>query len=146
MSVFTIQHIINRRCNTSSTGLTRVKKRGVITTMLTMRPEEIIDFDPRLRGPFTCLVAGPTGCGKTQLIFKLIKNADQLITPPVQHIVYCYGQWQNQFKQFENKVTCHEGLLPREQLFPPVTQQASGSQHTLLIIDNLLGKEDTSLV
>ena len=107
--------------------------------MWTMRPEEVIDFDPRLRGHFTCLVAGPTGCGKTQLIFKLIENANQLITPPVQHIVYCYGQWQNQFKQFENKVTFHE-------LFPPATQQASSSQHTLLIIDNILDKEDTSLV
>ena len=146
MSVFTIQHTINRWCNTSSTRLTRVKKRGVITTMWTMRPEEVIDVDPRLRGPFTCLVGGPTGCGKTQLIFKLIENADQLITPPVQHIVYCYGQWQNQFKQFENKVTFLEVLLPREQLFPPATQHTSSSQHTLLIIVYLLNKEDTSLV
>ena len=114
--------------------------------MWTMRPEEVIDFDPRLRGPFTCIVAWPTGCGKTQLIFKLIQNADQLKMPPVQQIVYCYGQWQNQFKQFENKVTFHEGLLPREQLFPPAARQASSSQHTLLIIDDLLDKEDTSLV
>ena len=146
MSVFTIQHTINRLCNTSSTRLTRREKKGVITTMWTMRPEEVIDFDPCLRGPFTCLVVGPTGCGKTQLIFKLIENANQLITPPVQHIVYCYGQWQNQSKQFENKVTFHKGLLPKEQLFPPATQQASSSQHTLLIIDDLLDKEDTSLV
>ena len=107
--------------------------------------EEVIDFDPRLQGPFTCLVAGPTGCGKTQLIFKIIHNATQLITPQVQHIVYCYGQWQNEFKQFGNKVTFHEGLLPREQLFP-VIQQESSTQHTLLIIDDLLDKEDTSLV
>ena len=119
---------------------------GVITESLTMSHEELIDFDPRLQGPFTCLVAGPTGCGKTQLIFKLIKNATQLITPQVQRIVYCYGQWQNQFKQFENKVTFHEGLLPREELFPPEGRQPSNSQHTLLIIDDLLDKEDTSLV
>ena len=111
-----------------------------------MSPEEIIDFDPRLRGPFTCLVAGPTRCGKTQLIFKLIHNAAQLITPPVQRTVYCYGQWQNQFKQFENKVTFHEGLLPREQLFQPVTQQESSSQHTLLMFDDLLDQGYTSLL
>ena len=115
--------------------------------MLTLNHEEkeVIDFDPRLQGPFTCLVAGPTGCGKTQLIFKLMDNADQLITPPVHNIVYCYGQWQNEFKQFENKVTFHEGLILREQLFP-VTPQESSTQHTLLIIDDLLDKEDTSLV
>ena len=60
--------------------------------------------------------------------------------------MYCYGQWQNQFKEFENKVTFHEGLLPREQLFQPVAQQESSSQHTLLIFDDLLDQEYTSLL
>ena len=115
--------------------------------MLTVNNDEkeVIDFDPRLQGPFTCLVAGPTGCGKTQLIFKLIENTAQLITPTVHNIVYCYGQWQKEFKKYANKVNFHEGLIPREQIFP-INSQESSTQHTLLIIDDLLGKEDTSLV
>ena len=80
--------------------------------------KEVIDFDPRLQGPFTCLVAGPTGCGKTQLIFKLIENTAQLITPTVHNIVYCYGQWQKDFKKYDNKVNFHEGLIPRDKYFP----------------------------
>ena len=31
-----------------------------------MNAEEVIDFDLHLQGSFTCLVAGPTGWGKTQ--------------------------------------------------------------------------------
>ena len=122
-------------------------KKTLFTKMLTVNNDEkeVIDFDPRLQGPFTCLVAGPTGCGKTQLIFKLIENTAQLITPTVHNIVYCYGQWQKDFKKYDNKVNFHEGLIPREQIFP-VNSQESSTQHTLLIIDDLLGKEDTSLV
>ena len=136
-----------------ATSLRRTKnnftrgKKTLFTKMLTVNNEEkeVIDFDPRLQGPFTCLVAGPTGCGKTQLIFKLIENTAQLITPTVHYIVYCYGQWQKDFKKYDNKVNFHEGLIPREQIFP-VNSQESSTQHTLLIIDDLLGKEDTSLV
>ena len=36
-------------------------------------------------------------------------------------------------------------LIPREQIFP-INSQESSTQHTLLIIDDLLGKEDTSLI
>ena len=136
-----------------ATSLRRTKnnftrgKKTLFTKMLTVNNDEkeVIDFDPRLQGPFTCLVAGPTGCGKTQLIFKLIENTAQLITPTVHNIVYCYGQWQKDFKKYDNKVNFHEGLIPREQIFP-VNSQESSTQHTLLIIDDLLGKEDTSLV
>ena len=73
------------------------EKKTLFTKMLTVNNEEkeVIDFNAR---PFTCLVAGPTGCGKTKLIFKLIENAAQLITPTVHNIVYCYGQWQKEFK------------------------------------------------
>ena len=79
------------------------------------------------------------------MIFKLIENAAHLITPTVHNIVYCYGQWQKEFKKCDNKVSFHEGLIPREQIFP-INSQESSTQHTLLIIDDLLGKEYTSLV
>ena len=108
--------------------------------MMTTSPEDLIKFDPRLQGPFTCLVAGPTGCGKTQLIFKLKENVDELIKPPIKEIVYCYGQWQKVFEKFKEKVFFHECLLLREQLFQ------HKSNYTLLLIDDLLDPEDTTLV
>ena len=101
MSVFTIQAAISRRCNNSTEDKKKhfTEKKTLFTKMLTVNNEEkeVIDFDPRLLGPFTRLVAGPTGCGKTHMIFKLIENAAQLITPTVHNIVYCYGQWQKEF-------------------------------------------------
>ena len=45
-----------------------------------------------LRHPTTVLSAGPTGCGKTQFLLKLI--AEGGIQPPPQRIVCVYGEWQ----------------------------------------------------
>jgi len=42
-----------------------------------------------LRHPFTALVTGPTGCGKTRFVFKLIENARATIDPPPRRVVYC---------------------------------------------------------
>ena len=102
-----------------------------------------INFDSRLQGPFTCLVAGPTGCGKTKLILEIIERSDELISPPVNDITYCYGQWQEIFKPFTGRVRFHHGLLPREEL---LEEKKDLSKHSLLIIDDLLDKEDAPLI
>lgn len=48
----------------------------------------------QLLHPFTCMVAGTTGCGKTVWVQQLLDHAHTMITPPPQRIVYCYSQWQ----------------------------------------------------
>ena len=35
-----------------------------------------------LQHPFTAIIGGPTGCGKTYFVFRLIENAHQMIDPP----------------------------------------------------------------
>ena len=35
-----------------------------------------------LEAPFTAIVSGPTGCGKTVLIDKILQKASSLINPP----------------------------------------------------------------
>lgn len=45
------------------------------------------------RHPSTILVAGPTGCGKTQFLLKLLTTANA-IQPTPQRIVWVYSEWQ----------------------------------------------------
>lgn len=47
-------------------------------------------MDPRWKHPFTCLLAGPTGSGKTHFACQLIKHADELISSPPEHIMWIY--------------------------------------------------------
>jgi len=87
--------------------------------------------------PFTCIVSGPTQCGKTTFILKLIDHAQTVIEPPPDKIVYCYGEYQRTFDTVRNRVEFHEGL--------PDIGQFDGRLHTLLILDDLMAEADDSV-
>ena len=40
------------------------------------------------------MVAGMTGSGKTVWVQPLLQQASEVINPPPERIVWCYGQWQ----------------------------------------------------
>lgn len=46
---------------------------------------------PTLQTPFTMIVSGPTGCGKTRFLIQLLKEIDTLVSQPVEQIIYVYG-------------------------------------------------------
>ena len=87
-----------------------------------------------LRQPFTALLAGPTGCGKTRFVFKLVDNVVHMIDPPPTRIVYCYGECQ-QFREYSG-VVFRQGL--------PDVNGFDGSEPVLLIIDDLMNEVDQS--
>jgi len=86
--------------------------------------------------PFTTLVAGPTGSGKTWFVFKLIENVDVMIDPPPRRMVYCYGEYQKLFDKYP-QVTFHQGL--------PDLDDFDGREPTLLVIDDLMNEADESV-
>jgi len=79
--------------------------------------------------PFTAIVAGPTSCGKTRFVFRLIDNAPTTIYPPPAKIVYCYGGYQELLRQYP-RIQFREGL--------PDIGDFDGREPTLLIIDDLM--------
>lgn len=83
--------------------------------------------------PFTCLISGPTGCGKTQFTIRLIQHAKSVIEPPPDKILWCYGVYQKAFDKLQN-VDFHEGI--------PDIATFDGSQKTLLILDDLMHETD----
>ena len=89
-----------------------------------------------LRHPFTALVAGPTGSGKTRYVFKLIENADSMIEPPPHRIVYCYGQYQHLFDKYPH-VDFRRGL--------PDLEDFDGREPVLLVVDDLMNETDESV-
>ena len=111
--------------------------------------QTLIDFDPRLQGPFSMIIAGPSGCGKTELISQIIDNADNLINPKIDKIVYYYGCWQDAFGRMNSKINFKEGLPTSGELNPATTTNATNGQyssHTLCIIDDLMSESDKKVV
>jgi len=85
-----------------------------------------------LRHPFTAIVGGPTQCGKSTFVLQLIANAQTVVEPPPQRIVYCYGEYQSVFNEHCDRVEFQEGL--------PNVSQFDGSMRALLVVDDLMSE------
>ena len=93
-----------------------------------------MEFDPRLKHPFTCMMVGPTQCGKTRFVLELIRRLSS-IHPPLERIVWCFGCYQDLFRSVDG-VEFVEGI-------PYMNILNGGKKRTLLIIDDLMSEADT---
>jgi len=83
--------------------------------------------DLRLSHPFSCVVNGPSGVGKTEWIRKLIYYRDDMIKNTPGRIIWCYTEYQPIFAQMP-EVEFVEGL--NFKLYP-------GQRH-LIILDDMM--------
>jgi len=63
----------------------------------------------RFMHPFTCMVAGMTGSGKTIWVKSLLQQAQEVVHLPPERIVWCYSHWQPAY--MESMVTVQRPLF-----------------------------------
>ena len=90
-----------------------------------------------LRNPFTMLIAGPTGSGKTELVKRLIQQSDTISEPKPERIIYFYGEYQNKFNELYN-VELIRGLPDN------VLMKIDNDKRTWIIIDDLMHESSSS--
>ena len=56
------------------------------------------------------LVSGPTMCGKTQWVKKLIDHREDMIHPPPEKVIYSYQKWQPAYETLMNDVHFIKGM------------------------------------
>ena len=86
--------------------------------------------------PFTAIVSGASGTGKTEWIKKLFKNKDVMIKEPPKHILYCYGEINPEILKLK-----HDGI----EIFHGVPTRQDIDQrgkNLLLILDDLISDID----
>ena len=96
--------------------------------------ERQVEFDPRLKHLFTCIVVGQTQCGETRFVLELIRRSISIYPPP-ERIVWCFGCYQDLFRNVDG-VEFVEGM-------PDMNILDGGKKRTLLIIDELMSETDT---
>ena len=67
-------------------------------------------MDIRWQHPFTYVVAGPTGCGKTEWTRRFINHLRDLTIPVISKVLWSYGEWQPVYQTFPESVTLVQGL------------------------------------
>ena len=90
-------------------------------------------MDPRWIHPFTCVVAGPTGCGKTVWVKQFISHKSKVMTEIPHDIIWCYSEWQNGYEQISG-VSFVDGI-------PEMTNWSDGKRR-LIVIDDLMSEVD----
>lgn len=88
-------------------------------------------YNVYLKHPFTMIVSGPTGCGKTFWIRKLVNQVNQYCKPVPTKITYFYGEYQSIFETFNN-VEFIRGL-PDD-----ILDRFDGTSPEWIIIDDLM--------
>ena len=89
-------------------------------------------MDVRLQAPFSLGMIGMSGSGKSVLTFRLIENAEQMISPPPEEIIYCYGEYQEIFDNYRH-VNFHEGL-------PDLNEFVGNKKPILMVLDDLMSE------
>ena len=56
--------------------------------------QSVVSMDPRWKHPFPALVAGPTCCGKSQFVKRLLVSGEDMIEGAPENIIWCYGIYQ----------------------------------------------------
>lgn len=105
-------------------------------------------MDPRWRHPFTCVIAGPTSCGKTEFVKRLITHQHEMITPPCDEIIWCYSEWQRSYEDLVGVVTFHEGIPDLGEFGERGGKSGYGSKprkRRLLILDDLMKEIDSRI-
>jgi hypothetical protein len=61
--------------------------------------------------PSGIIVSGPSSSGKTQLVLRLLENADKMFDPPPKAILWAYGEYTDKIAELQRKgYHIHQGV------------------------------------
>lgn len=88
-----------------------------------------------LQCPFTLIVNGATSSGKTWWVKRLLKNANEMLSKPVDKILYFYSIYQNIYSDMEKEI---ENIQFCEGLPSATDNLFSGDTHNLIVLDDMM--------
>ena len=89
--------------------------------------------------PFTAVISGPSGSGKSHFIDRFIKNLNQMVDVKFDRIMLYYTEWQNGYLRLGKDIEFHEGL-------PQFSDFSSDNKPKLVILDDLQKESSNNIV
>lgn len=94
-------------------------------------------MDVRLQHPYTCLVAGPTSCGKTQFVKKVIEEGEHVVNGSAEKIIWLYGEYQPAYMELSSKFP---HILFIEGIPENLNEYIDPKFRNLIVIDDLMSE------
>ena len=95
-------------------------------------------FDVRLKENFKLFISGPSRCGKTFFISKLLENIESFTKDPPETILYIYKVWQSKFDEMKSLV--HGFIEDNGNIIQQIKEIALG-QKIFIIFDDLINSK-----
>ena len=98
-------------------------------------------FDIRFRSPSTSLITGPSQSGKTSLIYKILKNGQDIFQDSrcLNNIIFYYKQWQPLYSDIQQDfgaIFIH--AVPTIESVAEETQKFEGQGGSIVVIDDFM--------
>ena len=94
--------------------------------------EPLLVYDARFQHPFTCVLAGQSGAGKTSFIKRLIENASTLLNTDFDYIIIFQGIGDPLFQKLPHTNVKIVSGLPDN-----ITTHINKNKNGLIIVDDL---------
>ena len=89
--------------------------------------------------PGCTIIAGPSQCGKTFFVKKLIENLPQCVDVPIRDIIFCFSEWQPSYESLKERgVRFIQGAIDPDDLSPEIPH--------LVILDDLMGQDEKRIM
>ena len=90
------------------------------------------------RHPTTILVSGPTGCGKTRFVQRLLDRNERAIVPFPERIVWVYSEWQPAYDELARSL---QDRIEFVKDYDPAELYESFDRNTknMLVLDDQMG-------
>ena len=104
---------------------------------------ELVDFDPRLSHPFSCILSGASCAGKTTLLKSILTDETKATNTCFDNIVFIYSCWQKAYDDLlsiRNDIHFIKGIpetLDDDSLIPP-------HKTNLIIFDDVMKEGSNS--
>lgn len=92
--------------------------------------------------PFTMLVSGSTGSGKTEWLMRFLEHVNELCGEKISHVFYCYGELNDKILTLQRigsrrgvRYTLHKGA-PSEEQCEKISMESG--QSSLIVLDDLV--------
>lgn len=94
-------------------------------------------MDPTWKHPFTCIIAGPTSCGKSTFIKRFIEEQKYLVNTSFEEIIYC--------KPRDYSADCSIGCTKIFDGVPDI-ELFNDRKSRLVILDDMMREADENIV
>ena len=92
-------------------------------------------MDPRWKHPFPALIAGPTCCGKSQFVKRLLESGEDIIYGVPENIIWCYGVYQSAYDGMQRSIP---NIHFVEGVPSDLESMINPSKRNLVVIDDLM--------